>query len=237
MLPLLAIIRLCNATFGTPIDNLAAEGVFVHTVMPLSKYRTMQYNTQRDKLVMPEYGRAVQDMVQYALSLTSRDERLRCAQTIVEVMGNMQPAMKDNADYKHKLWDHLACLSHYELDIDYPYPITRLDEASAHPQPLAYPKKRIGNRHYGYLLERLLDELAVMPEGEERDKLLEYVANHMKQTLHDWYIDAMDDEKIAADIARYTDGRVRLDLSTFKFDSVILGNVHGGMTKKKKKKK
>lgn len=198
----------------------------------------MQYNTQRDKLQMPEYGRAVQDMVAHAMSLTDREERQRCAQTIVNVMGNMQPALRDQPDHKHKLWDHLAYISGYQLDVDYPYPVTRLDSEAAKPQPLHYPQTRIRNRHYGHVMEQFLDHLATLPAGEERDALTEYLANQMKQHLYDWNRDAMDHERIAFDIARYTEGRVQMDLDTFKFDAVIQGGQpdNGGGKKKKKKK-
>lgn len=186
---------------------------------------------------MPEYGRAVQDMVRHALTLENREERQRCAQTIVNVMGNMQPALRDQPDFKYKLWNHLAYISGYQLDVDYPCPVTRLDADSAKPQPLHYPQTRIRNRHYGHVMERFLDHLATMPEGAERKQLTDYLANQMKQDLYDWNRDAMNDEKIASDIARYTDGRVQLDLSAFKFDSVIQGGQLSGGGKKKKKKK
>ncbi len=196
----------------------------------------MNYNTQREKMLMPEYGRAVHDMVQHALTLENREDRQRCAQTIVDVMGNMQPALRDQPDHKHKLWDHLAYISGYQLDVDYPYPVTRLDSDSAKPQPLSYPQNRIRSRHYGHIMEQFLAHLATMPEGEERDELTSYLANQMKQELYDWNRDAMDGQNIAADIARYTEGRVRLDLSEFKFDNVIQGPQQSTGKKKKKKK-
>lgn len=196
----------------------------------------MQYNTQRDKLSMPEYGRTIQMMIQHACQLADKDQRQRCANTIVDVMAGMQPEMAKQQNFKNKLWDHLAYLSDYKLDIDYPVEITRLDTDSAKPSPLSYPKRSIRNRHYGNIMELFLAHLATLPEGEERTQLLELVANQMKQELFDWNRDAMDPEKIAADIARYTDGRVRLDLSKFKFDTVIQGGQNDGSKKKKKKK-
>lgn len=196
----------------------------------------MNYNTQREKMAMSEYGRAVQDMVNYALTLENREERQRCAQTIVNVMGNMQPALRDQPDHKHKLWDHLAYISGYQLDVDYPYPVTRLDSEATKPTPLHYPQNRIRNRHYGHITELFLEHLATMPEGEERDALTEDLANQMKQELYDWNRDAMDGQNIAADIARYTDGRVRLDLTEFKFDNVIQGSQQSSGKKRKKKK-
>lgn len=196
----------------------------------------MNYNTQREKLSMPEYGRAVQDMVNYALTLEDREERQRCAQTIVNVMANMQPAMREQTDFKHKLWDHLAYISGYQLDVDYPYPVTRLDSESAKPVPLSYPQTRIRNRHYGHITEMFLEHMATMPEGEEREELTALMANQMKQELYDWNRDSMDAENIASDIARYTDGRVRLDVANFKFDNVIQGGQQSTGKKKKKKK-
>lgn len=196
----------------------------------------MKYNTQRDKLVMPEYGRTVQNMIQHALTLENREDRQRCAETIVDIMSNMQPQLREQSDFRHKLWDHLAFMSNYELDVDYPFAVTRLDEESAKPQPLNYPKKNIRNRHYGNLVEQLLAHLATMEEGEERDALLEDVANQMNQNLYDWNRDAADPEKIAADVARYTDGRVQLDVEHFKFDSVVQGSGMPSSKRKKKKK-
>lgn len=196
----------------------------------------MQYNTQKDKLVMPEYGRAVQKMVMHAVSLPQREKRQQCANTIVEIMVNMQPSLRDLPNYREHLWNHVAYISGYTLDVDYPYPVTRLDGEAKHPAPLPYPMKRIRNRYYGHLVEQQLQHLAEMPEGDERNAFLALVANQMKQTLFDWNRDAMNNEKVAQDIERYTEGRVKLDLAEFKFDSVMQGNQQTQGSKKKKKK-
>ena len=185
---------------------------------------------------MPEYGRAVQEMVMHAVGLPQREERQRCAQTIVEIMANMQPQIRELPNYREHLWNHVAYISGYQLDVDYPYPVTRLDGEAKRPEPLHYPMKRIRNRYYGNLVEQQLQHLSEMPEGEERDAFLELVANQMKQTLFDWNRDAMNDEKVAQDIERYTEGRVHLDLSTFRFDSVMQGKQQTNGSKKKKKK-
>lgn len=187
---------------------------------------------------MPEYGRTIQKMIEHAKQLGDKEQRLRCAQTIINIMAGMQPSLREQSDYRRKLWDHLAFMAGYELDIDYPVEITRLDSDMLKPQPLKYPKKSIRNRHYGYVLEQFLGYLATLPEGAERDALLSLTANQMKQSLFDWNRDSMDEDKIATDIERYTEGKVRLDLSSFKFESVVQGNgyVNGGQKKKKKKK-
>lgn len=172
----------------------------------------MQYNTQRKKLPMPEYGRGIQDMVEYALTIPNREERQRCAHTIVAIMGNMFPHLRDVPDFKHKLWDHLAVMSDFKLDIDYPYEVKTARDTHVRPRPMDYPMKRIRYRHYGYLLETLLRKMREMPEGKERDALARMVANQMKRSLYNWNKDAMEDGKVAADIAEYTGGAVKLDV-------------------------
>lgn len=176
----------------------------------------MDYNTQRKKLPMPEYGREIQNMVEYALTIQDRNERLLCANTIVMIMGNMFPHLRDVPDFKHKLWDHLAIMSDYKLDIDYPYEITPKQEVNTKPAPLAYPMKPIRYRHYGYLLETLMKKLSEMPEGEEREELTMLVAGQMKRSLGNWNKDGMDDEKIAGDLSVYTQGNVQLDRERFQ---------------------
>ena len=195
----------------------------------------MQYNTQRDKLCMPEYGRVIHDMVRHAMSISDKEKRQRCAQSIIEVMANKQPELRKQDDFRKKLWDHLAYLSGYQLDVDYPYPVTRLDAETSRPTPLSYPAKQIRNRHYGYLTELFLDQLEKMEPGNERTALLSLMANQMKQSLFDWNRDAMDAGKIASDIARYTHGSVNLDISEFKFRNVVQSSQpHPGKKKKKK---
>lgn len=195
----------------------------------------MKYNTQREKLQMPEYGRGVQDMIAYAVSLPDKAERQQCAETIFSIMLNMQPQLREQPDYRHRIWDHIAYISGYQLDIDYPCEITRLGDEAEKPTPLKYPMKSIGQRQYGFLIEESLRQLAEMPEGEERDEMLALVANQMKQSLFIWNRDAMDEEKVAMDIERYTHGKVQLDLDNFRFAPVqTLPRQDGGKKKKKK---
>lgn len=172
----------------------------------------MDYNTDREKLILPEYGRNVQNMVDYAISIEDRAMRQRCAVTIVRIMGQMFPAIKEMPDADEVLWNHLARMSRYELDIDYPVDIDKEEEAMAKPAPLPYPMTNIRYRHYGHLLESLLRKVADMEEGEERTALIELTANQMRKDLFYWNKDSLNDEKIAADIARYTDGKVQMDV-------------------------
>lgn len=196
----------------------------------------MKYNTQREKLQMPEYGRGIQQMIEYAVTIEDRAERQRCAESIFSVMMDMQPQLREQPDYKHRIWDHIAYISNYRLDIDYPFEITRLGNEAQKPEPMKYPMKDIRQRQYGHLIEEALKLLAEMPEGEARDELLAQVANQMKQSLFIWNRDAMDEEKVESDIAHYTGGKVKLDLENFHFAPVqTLPRQDGGGKKKKKK--
>lgn len=202
----------------------------------------MLYNTQQKRLPMPEYGRGIQNMVDHALTIEDRAERQRCANTIVNIMGSMFPHLRDIPDFKHKLWDHLAVMADYKLDIDYPYEITPATAVHSRPKPLAYPMKRIRYRHYGYMLETLLKKLKDMPEGEERDALTSMVANQMKRCLYNWNKDAMDEEKVAADLSEYTEGKVQLDLDHFRFASLqtrslAVASMNNKMQRRNNKKK
>ncbi|MCD8318950.1 MAG: DUF4290 domain-containing protein [Paraprevotella sp.] len=188
----------------------------------------MIYNTQRKKLPMPEYGRGIQEMVDYAVTLENREERQRCARTIVSIMGNMFPHLRDVPDFKHKLWDHLAIMADYKLDIDYPYEVMPKKNGNNKPAPMAYPMKKIRYRHYGALLETLIHRLAEMPEGEERDELTLLVAGQMKRSLGNWNKDAMDDEKVAMDLESYTHGAVHLDMTRFQTISDQCGKAVSG---------
>lgn len=176
-------------------------------------------------------------MIAYATALPSKEERQQCAESIFRIMSSMQPQMRELPDYRHRIWDHIAFISGYQLDIDYPCEITHLGAEAPKPEPIKYPMKDIGQRQYGYLIEESLRQLAEMPEGEERDVMLTLTANQMKQTLFNWNRDAMDDTKVASDISRYTKGRVSLDLSTFHFAPVqTLPRQDAGCGKKRKKK-
>ena len=194
----------------------------------------LDYNTQREKLALPEYGREIQRMVDHAKTLPDKKERQRCAQTIVAIMDRMFPQNRQNADYKHKLWDHLALMSNFELDIDWPYDIHQAVDITTRPEPMPYPMKDIAVRHYGYMVFELFDKLKQMPPSKERDELARVTANQMKRNLMLWSHGSSDDEKVASDLARFTDGKIQLDLSTFKFEKVSMRDMEV-RTKKKKR--
>lgn len=180
----------------------------------------LDYNTQREKLIMPEYGREVQSMIDYAVTLEDRDERQRCANAIVAIMERMFPQVAGTADFQQKLWDHLAIMSGFRLDIDYPCDISQAGKIAEKPAPVEYPMKKIPVKHYGYMMFELFDKLKTMEDGPERDELIRITANQMKRNLRQWSNGSADDEKVASDLAAYTGGRVQLDLDTFEFDKM-----------------
>lgn len=182
------------------------------------KIKGLDYNTQREHLVLPEYGREVQQMVDYCVSLKSRAERQRCANTIIAVMERMMPHTYENKDYRQKLWDHLALMSGFQLDIDYPCDITEAQKMLQKPAPMRYPMKRIPVRHYGNMMFEVFELLKNLPNGAERTELTRLAANQMKRDLVLWGHGSSDDVKVASDLADYTDGKIQLDLETFKFD-------------------
>ena len=180
----------------------------------------LDYNTQRSKLIMSEYGREIQRMVEYACELPTKEERLKCAKTIIRQMENKNPQLRDNADYEQTLWDHLYLMSHRELDIDWPFDVSEADKILSKPEPMKLPNGNIRLRHYGHLVEELFEQLKTMPEGEERYALVKKTANQMKRDLVTWGHGSADDERIASDLARYTDGKIQLDLNNFTFEKV-----------------
>lgn len=193
----------------------------------------LDYNTQREKLVLSEYGREIQKMVEYACELPTKEERLKCAMTIIRQMENKNPQLMENADYEQTLWNHLYLMSHRELDIDWPYDVSEADKILSKPDPMPLPDGHIKLRHYGHLVEELLELLKTMPEGEEYDALVSKTANQMKRDLVLWGHGSAEDERVADDLARYTNGKIQLDLSTFKFDKVSPSDIKQSGKKKK----
>ena len=182
-----------------------------NNLLPTDK--NCQYNSTQEPLKLPEYGRFVQEMVEHALTIEDRAERQRFAESIAMVMEGVNPKMKDVPGFQHKIWNHLAYIADYKLDIDYPFEIDRYEGKKKIPEHLSYPKGNIRFRHYGRLLERAISELKTMPDDEERHELTRLIANRMKRNLADWKGDGIEDSKIARDIAFYTEGKVCPDFS------------------------
>ncbi|MDE7074097.1 MAG: DUF4290 domain-containing protein [Odoribacter sp.] len=158
------------------------------------------YNTQNKKLLLPEYGRNIQKMVDHLLTIQDRAERTRAARTVIEVMGNFYPHLRDVPDFRHKLWDHLAIMSQFKLDIDTPYPLPSKEKLYAKPERIPYRNNRIRFRHYGKMVERLIDKIRETTNPEQKRALIVLTANHMKKSFLTWNKDTVEDDKIYDDL-------------------------------------
>ena len=205
------------------------------------KINGLDYNTKRDTLLLPEYGREIQRMVQYAIERPTKNERNSCANTIVRMMATKIPQSVESEEGLSALWDHLYLMGKGQLDIDWPYDVSEAVKITQKPQPMPIRKNNVRLRHYGHLVEECLEMLKTMPEGKERDRLTCLTANQMKRDLVNWGRGSMDDERVADDLARFTDGRVQLDLCNVSLERVqetaALMNVNGNRLQRQFKKR
>lgn len=163
--------------------------------------KKMDYNTNRKKLELPEYGRNVQKMVTIIKNTADRDERNRLALGTIQLMGNMNPQLRDVADYRHKLWNHLAIISDFDLDVDFPYEKPTRAEIAFKPAKMKYSNPdEIRFKHYGKLLEDMVRRATQYPDGEEKDALIEVIANQMKKSFLTWNRETVSDEVIFNDL-------------------------------------
>lgn len=171
-------------------------------------------------------------MVDYLMTIEDRDKRNRSAQTVIDVMGNLYPYLRDVAEFKHKLWDHLAIMSDFKLDIDYPYDPPTPDILTERPNRVPYADNRIKYRHYGYTMQLLIKKASEM-EGEEKEIMVELLANHMKKSYLQWNKDAVEDDKILQDLKEMSKGKLvaRENLQLTETKAIL------GKPKKNKKKK
>ena len=192
----------------------------------------MDYNSQRKKLPLPEYGRNIQNMVNYLFTIEDKEKRNRSAQVVIDVMGNLYPYLRDVAEFKHKLWDHLAIMSDFKLDIDYPYNPPTPDILTEKPKIVPYAKNNIKYKHYGFIMESLIKKTTEF-EGEEKEFLVELLANHMKKSYLAWNKDGVDDDKIFQDLRELSRGK--LNISKEEIQLVDMKSI-ATSTKPKKKK-
>ena len=165
----------------------------------------MEYNTKQKRLPLPEYGRSVQKMVDHALTIENREERQRCAETIVRIMKSMFP---DLPDHERKLWDHLAIMSDFKLDIDYPCEVIKPEEFHVAPQHLSYRNSEIRNRHYGRIVEEMISHALTIEDEEEKKQFIELILIQMKKNYIAWNKDGVEDKRIIEDLRIYTKGTI-----------------------------
>ncbi|MBT0608164.1 DUF4290 domain-containing protein [Aequorivita echinoideorum] len=170
----------------------------------------IEYNTERPKLVIPEYGRHIQKMVDHAISQENKEERNKTAKSIIAVMGNLNPHLRDVPDFQPMLWDHLFIISDFKLDVDSPYPIPSKEELMERPDPLKYPQNHPKYRFYGNNIKRMIDVANSWEEGDKKEGLILTIANHMKKCFLNWNKDTVDDGVIFDHLFELSEGKINL---------------------------
>jgi hypothetical protein len=170
----------------------------------------LEYNTERKRLIIPEYGRHVQKMINQALDTEDDVERNKIAKSIIGVMGNMQPHLRDVPDFQHKLWDQLFIMADFALDVDSPYPKPSREVLQERPNPLGYPQNFPKYRFYGNNIKRMIDVAISWEEGEKKEALEFAIANHMKKCFLNWNKDTVDDYVIFRHLLELSNGQIDL---------------------------
>lgn len=171
----------------------------------------MEYNTQLDRLIIPEYGRNIQGMIEYCCTIPDRAERNLCAKAIIQIMGQLNPPLRDVADFNHKLWDHLYIISQFKLDVDGPYPMPNAETFNERPKLLDYPKGKIRFKHYGKTIEEIIKKAREFPEGPERSELTRQIANHLKKSYFNWNKDNITDDIILKNLSDLSGGELKVE--------------------------
>lgn len=181
----------------------------------------MDYNTQRSKLTMPEYGRHVQKMIEYVASIPDKEKRNEQIRAVVGVMGELNPQLRDLSDFKHKLWDHVQIIADFNIDIDSPYPTPTKETFSTQPNAIPLDKTPLKAAHYGRNIQNMVNMIAEKPDDEKRRDMVEVLAYYMRQQYLIWNKDAVSDETIFKDIYKLSGGRLKVP------EDMHLGPVHG----------
>ena len=201
----------------------------------------MEYNTLQKKLIMPEYGRHVHLMVQHATQIQDREQRNLAAQTIIGVMGNLMPHLRETPDFKHKLWDHLHIISEFKLDIDAPYPPPSPAEMVEKPYMVPYPQSQIRQKHYGKILVEMIQKTGNLPDSPQRDELIQSLATQMRKSYIAWNRSELNVEQIAQDIWDISDGKIKLNTDMLQFSEPVVRETphvpHYGHLGKNRKRK
>jgi hypothetical protein len=169
------------------------------------------YNTTRSDLILAEYGRNVQNMVKYIIDLPTKEERNKYAQAVIDLMGFLNPHLRDVADFKHKLWDHLHIISDYKIDVDSPYPKPTPEGQQQKPEVLAYPQQKIKYKHYGKTTEKLIQKAMEEENPEIKAAMVQSIANFMKMAYVQWNKDNVADETILKNLADLSGGALALE--------------------------
>lgn len=169
------------------------------------------YNTQRPRLIIPEYGRHVQRLVDHCMDMEDREQRTRTAKAIIQVIGRLNPQLRNSDHFERTLWDHLHIMSEFKLEVDGPFPKPAPEELESKPERVPYPQTKIRFGHYGKLVERMIDQCAAMEPGEIREAYTTVIANHMKKQFLTWNRDTVPDPVILKDLGDLSKGKLKVN--------------------------
>lgn len=181
----------------------------------MENVENMEYNTTRNHLIIREYGRHIQKMVEYVLTLEDREKRQKNAYALIELMGFLNPHLKNVEDFRHKLWDHLFLISDFKLDVDSPYPIPTRETLKAKPAPLSYPKRYPRYNHLGKNIEIVIDKALSEEDGEKRQGFANAIAYYMKLTYSNWHKELVHDDNIQTELNAITKGELEFNNRPF----------------------
>ncbi len=170
----------------------------------------MDYNTDRKKIILPEYGRNIHKMVDYLKTIEDSEKRNKMANIVIGIMGNMNPHLRDISDFKHKLWDHLFIMADFNLDIESPYPIPTRETMSEKPNRVLYPSNNIRFKHYGKTVENMVASIVEFEDGEKKNSLIVIMANHMKKNYLSWNRESVTDALIFRDLEILSKGKLKI---------------------------
>ena len=168
----------------------------------------MEYNSVRNHLIIPEYGRNIQRMVEHLLTVKDKEKRNLGAQTIIDLMGHLNPHLRDVPDFRHKLWDHIFIMSEFKLDVDSPYPKPSAEAIKSKPKRLKYPKNEIKYRVYGSNIEKMVKKAITIEDGENKTMVIEAIANFMKISHWQWNKDEVNDELVFKNLTAISKGQL-----------------------------
>lgn len=183
---------------------------FLNKNILIQEVAQIEYNTERTKLIIPEYGRHIQKMVDQAIATEDREERNKIAKSIIAVMGNLNPHLRDVPDFQPMLWDQLFIISDFKLDVDSPYPIPSREELMERPEPLGYPQNHPKYRFYGNNIKRMIDVAVSWEDGDKKEGLILTIANHMKKCFLNWNKDTVEDDVIFGHLFELSEGKINL---------------------------
>lgn len=197
----------------------------------------MNYNTSRPKMIIPEYGRHIQKLIDHAVKLEDKEKRNEMALAIIDVMGQLNPHLRDVQDFTHKLWDHIFIMSDFKLDVDSPYPLPQPEQFEEKPDKMPYPENNTRFKHYGKGVEKMVEVCIELPEGEEKSALILATANLMKKHYLTWGRSSINDDQILLDLKKISRGKLEIpaDLELASSKEMNLRSIDSKPSKGKKR--